>query len=103
MFWKICKSLLDEIYLYVDVTNVFFMMHVETLHSLFKKCLGPTFVEEWKCLMCPWLLYVLKYVGMFKSINRGPTGAKNPEIIEFGALGPSHNKIEILLNQNEAE
>ncbi len=29
--------------------------------------------------------------------------SKNPEIMEFGGLGPSHNKIEILLNQNEAE
>ena len=28
---------------------------------------------------------------------------KNQEILEFGGFGPSHNKIEILLNPNEAE
>ena len=36
VFWTISKSLLDDIYLYVDVTSVFlFLMHVDTLHGLF--------------------------------------------------------------------
>ena len=30
-------------------------------------------------------------------------GAKNREIMEFGGFGPSNNKIEKLLHQNEAE
>ena len=29
--------------------------------------------------------------------------SKNQEIMEFKGFGPSHNKIEILLDQNEAE
>ena len=36
-------------------------------------------------------------------VCKGSHGFKNPEIMEFGGFGPSHNKIEILLNQNEAE
>ena len=30
-------------------------------------------------------------------------GPENQEIMEFGGFGASHKKIEILLNQNEAE
>ena len=44
-----------------------------------------------------------KYLGIFKSVNKGPPGVKNPEIMEMLGFGPSHNKTEILLNQNEAE
>ena len=29
--------------------------------------------------------------------------SKNQEFMEFEGFGPSHNKIETLLNQNEAE
>ena len=45
----------------------------------------------------------VKYSGIWKSINKGSPGVKNPEIIEFLDLGLSNNKTEILLNQNEAE
>ena len=44
--------------------------------------------------------YVLKYFGIFKSINKGPPGLENPEIMEFGGFGPSHNKTKVLLDQN---
>ena len=40
---------------------------------------------------------------MLKSINKASPGLKNPEIVEFGGSGPSHNKTEISLHQNEAE
>ena len=54
--------------------------------------------------MCPDLfLYVLNYFNIFKSINKGSPGLTNPEIMEMLGFGPSHNKIEIFLNQNEAE
>ena len=33
----------------------------------------------------------------------GLTGSKNPEIMKFGGFGLSNNKIEKLLDQNEAE
>ena len=35
-----------------------------------------------------------------KSINKGPPGLKNPEIMEMLGSGPSHNKTKILLDQN---
>ena len=37
-----------------------------------------------------------KWFGMFKSINKGPQGSKNPEIMDMLGFGPSHNKIEKL-------
>ena len=46
MCWKMFKSLLDEIDLCVDVASVYFFMHVDTLHSLFYKCLGPMFLKN---------------------------------------------------------
>ena len=45
-------------------------------------------------------LFCLKYVGIFKSINTGSPGLKNQEIMEFAGFGPSHNKTDILLDQN---
>ena len=45
-------------------------------------------------------LYVLKYFGMFKFINKGSQGSINSEIMEMLGFGPSHNEIEILLDQN---
>ena len=40
---------------------------------------------------------------MLKSMNKGSLGLENLEIMEFGGFGPSHNKTEILSDQNEAE
>ena len=46
-------------------------------------------------------LYRLKYFGIFiKSINKGSLGLENAEIMEMLGFGPSHNKIDILLDQN---
>ena len=39
----------------------------------------------------------------FKSMNMGLQGSKNPEIMDMLGFGPSDNKTEILLDQNEAE
>ena len=36
-----------------------------------------------------------KYLGIFKSINKGSQGLTNPGITEFGGFGPSFNKTEI--------
>ena len=48
--------------------------------------------------------YVFKSIcGILKSINKGSQGLNNPEIMEFWGFGPSHNKTEVLLDQNEAE
>ena len=44
--------------------------------------------------------YFLKYVSVLKSINEGSQGSKIPEIMEMLGFGPSHNKTEILLDQN---
>ena len=41
--------------------------------------------------------------GIYKSINKGSQGLKNPEIMEMLGFGPSHDKIEIFLDHNEAE
>ena len=41
----------------------------------------------------------LKYFGVFKSINKGPPGVKNPEIMKMLAFGPSHNETKFLLDQ----
>ena len=41
--------------------------------------------------------------GIFNSINKGYPGLENPEFMEFGGSGPSHNKTIILLDKNEAE
>ena len=38
--------------------------------------------------------------GILKAINTGLQGSKNPEIMEMLGFGPSHNKTEILLDQN---
>ena len=35
--------------------------------------------------------------------NQEMIGPKNQEFMEFGGFGPSHNKIEILLNQNRSQ
>ena len=48
----------------------------------------------------PYFLIFLKYFGIFKSINKGSPGVKNPEIMEMLGFGPSHNKTKILLDQN---
>ena len=45
-------------------------------------------------------LYALKQFGIFKSINKGPPGLKNPAIIDMSGFGPSNNKTKILLDQN---
>ena len=42
----------------------------------------------------------MKYVGLLKSINKGSPGLKNPEIMEMLGFGTSHNKTDILLDQN---
>ena len=41
----------------------------------------------------------MEYSGILKSINTGLQGFKNPEIMEMLGFGPSHNKIEKLLDQ----
>ena len=41
---------------------------------------------------------IIKYI-FFKAINAGSQGSKNPEIIEFGGFGPSHNETETSLDQ----
>ena len=33
--------------------------------------------------------------GMLKAINQGSPGPKIPEAMEFGGLGPSHNKTKV--------
>ena len=38
--------------------------------------------------------------GRLKSIKKGSQGLVNPEIMEVGGFGPSHNKTEIVLDQN---
>ena len=49
-------------------------------------------------------LYLLKYfVLIFKSINKGSPGVKNPGIMEMLGFGPSHNKTKIRLDQNWSE
>ena len=45
----------------------------------------------------------MKYFGIVKTKNAWLQGLKNPEIMEMLGLGPSHNTIEILLDQNEAD
>ena len=40
---------------------------------------------------------------MFKSINNGSQGSTNPEVMKMLGFGFSHDKIEKLLDQNEAE
>ena len=49
------------------------------------------------------VLYVCNFFGIFKLINKGSQGFTNPYIIEFRGFGPSHNKTEILLDQNRSE
>ena len=38
--------------------------------------------------------------GTFESISKGSSGLNNSEIMDFEGFGPSHNKTEILLDQN---
>ena len=38
--------------------------------------------------------------GIPKLINKGSQELTNPEIIDLGGFGPSHNETEILLDQN---
>ena len=45
-------------------------------------------------------LYLLNYVGIFKSIKRGSRGSQNSEIMEMLDFGPSHNEAKILLDPN---
>ena len=40
-------------------------------------------------------LVFLKQFGIFKSINKGSPGLKNPEIMDMLGFGPSHNKTKI--------
>ena len=47
--------------------------------------------------------YCSKCFGIFESMSKGSRGSTNPEFMEFGGFGPSHNKTEVLLDQNEAE
>ena len=47
--------------------------------------------------------YFLKYFGIWKSINKGLQGFKNPEIMEMLGVGPSHDKTKIRLDQNSSE
>ena len=55
--------------------------------------------KEYKVFIFSYIFWsILAY--LIKSINKGSSGLKNPEIMEFGGFGPSHNKTEILLNQN---
>ena len=42
-------------------------------------------------------------IYLSKSINKGSPGLENPEIIELGGSGPSHEETKILLDQIEAE
>ena len=45
-------------------------------------------------------LHCLKYSGILKSINKGPPGLKNQEIMEMLGFRPANNKTKILLDQN---
>ncbi len=47
--------------------------------------------------------YICMYLGVMKSINEGYQEVEHPEIMEMLGLSPSQNKIEIFLDQNEAE
>ena len=60
MFWNVFKSWLDEIDLCVDVLCLFFK-HVDKIITILE-IPWSYFVEEWTCLICSWLLYVLKDV-----------------------------------------
>ena len=53
--------------------------------------------------MPPYILMVVEYFCVSKSINKGSHGLENPEIVEILGFGPSNNKTEILLDQNEAD
>ena len=50
--------------------------------------------------MFPDVAYIFEVFCIFKSIYKGPQGFKNPEIMDCGGCGPSHNKTENLLDQN---
>ena len=45
-------------------------------------------------------LKVLRHISIHKC---GVPGSNNPEVMDFGGFGPSHNKTEISLFQNGAE
>ena len=47
-------------------------------------------------------LYFCSIFGIFKSMNKRSPGGQNPEIMDMLGFGPSHNKTEIL-DQNESE
>ena len=46
---------------------------------------------------------LFKWFGIFESINRGSKGSRNPEIMQMLGLGLSHNNIDKLKIQIEAE
>ena len=48
-------------------------------------------------------LRLLKVCFICKAINKGSEGSQNPEIMNMLGFGLSHNKIEKLSDQNEAE
>ena len=51
--------------------------------------------------MPPYFSYIFwKYFWYIKTINTGLQGFKNPEIMNMLGFGPSHNKTDILLDQN---
>ena len=90
--------------------------HISDFEAFIKRIFGicrcPSFqilIKLWKsrftttiCFkMCPLVfLHFLEYFWIYKSMNKGPPGAKSPEIMEMLGSGPSHNKTEICLDQN---
>ena len=48
-------------------------------------------------------LHFVNYFGICKSMNKGPPGLKNQEIVKMLGFDPSHNNAEILLDQNWSE
>ena len=88
--FKICKMLDSQ----------FSKGLVRRLSNIFKKSDSHIYKHNvfQKCFL--FFLYFVKYLGRFKSINKGSPGLTNPEIMETLGFGPSHNKIEVLLDQN---
>ena len=58
-------------------------------HNMFRKCIHISYT------FCSSLVHLTS-----KCINKGSPGLTNPEVMEMLGFGPSHNKTEILLNQN---
>ena len=53
--------------------------------------------------ICPYFLVFSEIFWYVKSINKGSPGLQSPEIMKMLGFGPSHNKTDILLDQNGSE